>query len=39
MELIILFGIIAALCLVPLAMMAGGLALLVRAMEKIFYNK
>jgi len=39
MELIIFFGILAALSLIPLGMMAGGLALIVRAIEKIFYNK
>jgi hypothetical protein len=39
MEVLIVIGFLAILSLIPLTLMAGGLALLVGAVQKIFYNK
>jgi hypothetical protein len=39
MEVLIVIGLLAILSLIPLTLMAGGLALLVGAVQKIFYSK
>jgi hypothetical protein len=39
MEIFIVIVFIAILAIIPLALVAGGVALLLGAVEKIFYNK
>jgi hypothetical protein len=39
MEAIIVIGLLAILSLIPLTLAAGGLALIVGAIQKIFYSK